>query len=57
MSEEMRGRLRERHSEAARGAREKDGGGGCCDPSCCGSGSEARKAVLTEGSYSEEDLG
>jgi SAM-dependent methyltransferase len=56
MGEELRDRVRERYAEAARSVREKDEGGGCCDPSCCGSGSEARKVSLAAGSYSAEEL-
>ena len=52
----MRDRVRERYAEAARSVRGKDDGGGCCDSSCCGSGSEARRVGLTAGSYSAEEL-
>jgi SAM-dependent methyltransferase len=56
MSEELRERVRERYAEAARGVVDKDGGGGCCDSSCCGSGAEARRLDLTAGSYTAEEL-
>ncbi len=56
MSEELRDRVRERYAEAARSVKGKDDGGGCCDSSCCGSGSEARRVDLTAGSYSTEEL-
>jgi arsenite methyltransferase len=54
MSEELRDRVRERYAEAARSV--KGDGGGCCDSSCCGSGSEAQRVDLASGSYSAEEL-
>ena len=56
MGEELRERVRERYAEAARSVTEKDEGAGCCDSSCCGSGSEARRVDLKAGSYSAEEL-
>ncbi|HSL00613.1 MAG TPA: arsenite methyltransferase [Rubrobacteraceae bacterium] len=61
MSEGIREQVRRRYAEAARSVTEGDGDGGCCDSSCCGgSGSEApeaQKVVLTDKSYSSEELG
>jgi arsenite methyltransferase len=57
MSEGIREQVRERYAEAARSVAE-GGEGGCCDSSCCsGSGSEAQRVVLTDKSYSSEELG
>ncbi len=56
MSEELRGRIRERYAEVARSVREKDDGDGCCGSSCCGGGAEALGVDLTAGSYSAEEL-
>jgi hypothetical protein len=53
MGEELRERVRERYAEAARSVKVKDGGGGYCDSSCCGS--EAQSVDLTAGSYSAEE--
>ncbi len=52
----MRERIRERYAAAARSVAEKDEGAGCCDSSCCGSSSEARRVDLTAGSYTAEEL-
>jgi arsenite methyltransferase len=59
MSDEIKEQVRERYAEAARSVTEGGGeGSGCCDPSCCGgSGSEAQRVVLTDKSYSSEELG
>jgi arsenite methyltransferase len=60
VSEGIREQVRKRYAEAARSVTEGrgEGGGGCCDSSCCGgSGSEAQKVVLTDRSYSSEELG
>jgi SAM-dependent methyltransferase len=54
VSEELRERVRERYAAAARGV---SGEEGCCNSSCCGTGSEAQKVDLTGGSYSEEEKG
>ncbi len=50
--EEIRDRVRERYAEAALGV--KDGEGGCCGDSCCGT---SAGADLSVGSYSVEELG
>ena len=60
MSDGIREQVRERYAEAARSVTEDgDEGGGCCDSSCCGGsgGSGAQKVVLTDKSYSSEELG
>jgi SAM-dependent methyltransferase len=59
MSDGIREQVRERYAEAARSITEGGGeGSGCCDSSCCGgSSSEAQKVVLTDKSYSSEELG
>lgn len=48
MGEDLRGQVRERYAEVARGV--KDGGEGCCGDSCCG-------ADLSFGSYSAQEIG
>ena len=58
MSEGIREQVRQRYAEAARSVTEGDGDSGCCDSSCCGgSSSEAQRVVLTDRSYSAEELG
>ena len=57
MSEGMKERVRERYAEAARGVSEGREDASCCDDSCCGSGSEAQRIVLTDESYSSGELG
>jgi arsenite methyltransferase len=58
MSDGIREQVRQRYAEAARGVTEGDGDSGCCDSSCCGgSSSEAQNVVLTDKSYSTEELG
>jgi SAM-dependent methyltransferase len=60
MSDGIREQVRERYAEAARSVTEDgDEGGGCCDSSYCGGsgGSGAQKVVLTDKSYSSEELG
>jgi arsenite methyltransferase len=54
VSEELREQVRRRYAEVARSVKGEDGG--CCDSSCCGSGSEAQKVDLTAGSYSAQEL-
>ncbi len=57
MSEGMKERVRERYAEAARSVSERSEAASCCGDSCCGSGSEAQKIVLTDRAYSSEELG
>jgi arsenite methyltransferase len=58
MSDGIREQVRQRYAEAARSVTEGDGDSGCCDSSCCGgSSSEAQNVVLTDKSYSTEELG
>ncbi len=57
MSDAIREQVRQRYAEAALSV--KDGGeAGCCDSECCGgSTAEAQRVVLTDKSYSSEELG
>src|SRR5918997_5849488 len=58
-NEDLKGQVRKRYAEVALavwGTSEGDEAS-CCDPSCCGSDSQASKVNLTGGSYSAEELG
>jgi len=59
MQDDLKGQVRKRYAEAALAVQETGKGGtaSCCEPSCCGTDSQAQKVDLTGGSYSAEELG
>src|SRR5215217_3842242 len=59
MRDDLKGQVRKRYAEAALAVQETGKGGtaSCCEPSCCGTDSQAQKVDLTGGSYSAEELG